>query len=270
MPTPDRPAFDAPPAQPPARLREQQFELTRHLRDPQHSPAPPGIEERRLAVYRELLFNNLAGLLAGSFPVIRRLLDDSAWRTLVRDFYREHRCRSPLFTRIAGEFTDYLAQAPLHERDLPAFLPELAHYEWVELALQIDESTAPAPWTPGDDEDLVDTGLALSPLAWPLAYRWPVHRIGPNHRPDTPPDTPTLLLVRREPDGNVRFSELSPLAFRLLQLLEAGPGATGRTLLLALAVEAGSDDAATFVAHGVPLLRQMQTSGVLTAGPRAD
>jgi len=50
----------------PERLRAQQFELTRHLRDPDGVPAPPALEERRVAVYRDLVFRNVEGLLAGS------------------------------------------------------------------------------------------------------------------------------------------------------------------------------------------------------------
>ena len=77
-----------PRADAPARLRAQQFELTRHLRDPHASPAPAGIEERRLAVYRDLLFNNIEGLLAGNFPVVSELLGEQRWTALVRDFYQ--------------------------------------------------------------------------------------------------------------------------------------------------------------------------------------
>lgn len=246
----------------PARLRAQQFALTRHLRDPQHVPAPEGIEERRLAVYRELLFNNIESLLAGNFPVIRKLLGDAQWHALVRAFFRDHRCQTPLFPELGREFLRFLES---NEPNDPPFLPELAHYEWVELALQISDATLP----PHDAEgDLLQGVPALSPLAWPLAYAWPVHRIGPDHRPDVAPATPTLLLVRREADGGVRFSELSPLAFRLLQRLEEFPMLTGREQLEALAAEAGHADIAAFVEQGRALLEQMRGAAVVL-GTRA-
>ena len=92
----------------PSRLRAQQFALTRHLRDPQGQPAPAGIEERRLAIYRDLLFNNVESLLAGNFPVIRRLLGESDWKLLVRDFFRDHRCQTPLFPELPREFLRFL------------------------------------------------------------------------------------------------------------------------------------------------------------------
>ncbi|UZW62559.1 HvfC family RiPP maturation protein [Lysobacter enzymogenes] len=249
----------------PSRLRAQQFELTRHLRDPAASPAPSGIEDRRLAIYRELLFNNIASLLSGNFPAIERILGEQRWERLVRDFYRDHRCHTPLFAEIAREFQRYLQDLDEHEPDGldPPFLLELAHYEWVELALQLSEAQAPHDDAGHDGADLLDRAPRLSPLAWPLAYAWPVHRLGPDYQPAQPPPAPTLLLLRREADGEVRFSELSPLAFRLLQRLEESPQLDARAQLRALATEAGSDDEAGFVEMGAALLRQMRANGVV-------
>jgi len=245
----------------PSRLRAQQFELTRHLRDPQASPAPAGLEDRRLGIYRDLLFNNIEGLLAGNFPVIRRLLGDRRWPRMVRDFYRDHRCRTPLFPEIAREFMRYLEQRENH--DDPPFLSELAHYEWVELALQLSEAQAPDDDAGIADADLLDHAPQLSPLAWPLAYAWPVHRIGPDFEPEHAPAAPSLLLLRREADGEVRFSELSPLAYRLVERIGLAPQLSAREQLAALAAEAGSEDADAFVELGHDLLRQMRANAVI-------
>ena len=251
----------------PSRLRAQQFALTRHLRDPQGQPAPSGIEERRLAIYRDLLFNNVESLLAGNFPVISAMLGESHWKALVREFFRDHRCHTPLFPELPREFLRFLEvresrESPLLERPLleRPFLLELAHYEWVELALQIAQAQVP----PHDPQgNLLDGAPVLSALAWLLAYRWPVHRIGPEYQPTIPPAEPTLLLLRREDDGSVRFSLLSPLAFRLLQRLGESPGLSGHDQLQALAREAGSDDAAHFLEQGSQLLEQMRAAGVI-------
>jgi hypothetical protein len=250
-------AFEIPGA--PASLRDQQLELTRHLRDPEHVPGPSDVEDRRLGIYRELLFNNIESLLAGNFPVIRTLLGDARWRTLVRDFYRDHRSQTPLFPEIAREFLRYLESLPQLD---PPFLGELAHYEWVELALQISEAgiddIAHDP-----DGDLLEGIPALSPLAWPLAYRWPVHRLSQEFQPHVPPETPTLLLLRREADGQVRFSELSPLAYRLLERLGEAARLSGRAQLQALAAEAAIEADPAFISQGLQLLAQMRASGVL-------
>ena len=81
-----------------------------HLRNPQRHPAPSGIEERRLAVYRQLFFNNLNGFLEKGFPVLRSLYDDAGWRRLVRGFFDQHACTSPYFLEIPEEFVTFLAE----------------------------------------------------------------------------------------------------------------------------------------------------------------
>ena len=48
-----------------------------HVRDPEHAPAPPGIEARRMAIYTDLFFNNVESLITANFPVIRTLYDDT-------------------------------------------------------------------------------------------------------------------------------------------------------------------------------------------------
>lgn len=261
----------------PDRLRAQQFALTRHLRDPQSSPAPEGFEERRLAIYRDLLFNNIEGLLSGNFPVISELLGERRWKALVRDFFRDYRCHTPLFPEIAREFLRYLEVRADDERahdqhahDDPAFLLELAHYEWVELSLQLAEADLHADIDIDVAGDLLDAVPVLSPLAWPLAYAWPVHRIGPDFQPEQPPPTPTLLLLRRQADGVVRFSELSPLAFRLVQRLGESPQLSGREQLQALAAEAGHGDVEAFVEQGSALLEQLRSNGVVPGVRRAN
>jgi uncharacterized protein len=240
-------------------LHDQQFALSRHLRDPSSHPPPPGIEERRLAIYRDLFFNNIEGLLAGNFPVIRKTLGDDAWRALVRRFYADHRSQTPLFPEIAREFIRYLASRDGIDDTQPPWLRELAHYEWVELALQIADDTVP-PHVP--DGDLLAGEPVVSPFAWALAYQWPVHRIGPDFQPDVPSGEPTLLLVRRDAGHQVRFAAISPLVYRLIERLGEG-GRAGGEMLRELAAEAGMDDVPAFVDQGAAMLSRMREEGTL-------
>ncbi|MBA0339945.1 DUF2063 domain-containing protein [Stenotrophomonas maltophilia] len=244
-------------------LRAQQHAFTAHLRDPQAVPAPAGLDARRLAVYQHLLFNNLLGLLSNGFPVCVRLLGEPAWSALVRHYFATHRCQTPLFTELAAEFVQWLqAQSQLPH---PA-LAELAHYEWVETALyQLQAEPLPAP----GDVDPLRVPLQRSPLAWPLLYQWPVHRLGAEDAPTQPLPEPTGLLVRREADGEVRFAALSPLAVHLLSSIGEQPGLEGRTYLQRLATTHGlAEDA--LAGPGAALLRQFLQAGVigpLTAPP---
>lgn len=237
-------------------LREQQYVLARHLRDPGRHPPPPGIEERRLKIYRELFFHSLESLLSGTFPVIRQTLPKAQWLALVRSFYADYRSQTPLFTRIAEEFVGFLQQHA--SDDMPPWLPELAHYEWVELHLDLMDAQDPAH---DADGDLLDGVPVLSSLALPLGYRWPVTGIGPGAIPVAPPDEPTLLLVHRDAKAQVQFSQITPLAYRLLVSLSS-EARTGREHLAVLAREAGGDVDAIH-AHGLELLEQLRSKGVV-------
>lgn len=246
-------------------LQVQLDTLARYVRSPDTQPGPPGIEPRRLKLYGDLLFNNVEGLLAGNFPVIRQTLGDTEWHALVRRFFANHHSETPLFTRIGLELIDFLATPEGHDPQRP-WLAELAHYEWAELGLQLSDAPSPAHDQHGD---LFEGIPVLSPLAWPLAYSWPVPRIGPDFQPETPPPEPTFVLLRRDQNGKVQFSELSPLLFQLLERIAANTTANGRKLLLQMAREAGQQDVDGFVDAARPLLQQLHEQGVL-AGTRTD
>ena len=99
----------------------RQYEFAAHIRDPEHAPVPVDVEDRRMGIYRELFYNNVESFLSGTFPVLRRILNDSRWHALVRDFFARHHSRTPLFLEIPREFLNWLE----HERspqpgDLPA------------------------------------------------------------------------------------------------------------------------------------------------------
>lgn len=240
-------------------LREQLQSLAAHVRDPAAHPGPPGIEARRLKIYSDLVFNNLDGLLAGGFPVIRRTLGDADWRALVHSFLARHRSHTPLFTELGREFIAFLESDAGHDPGRP-WLAELAHYEWAELDLQLSDAVIPLHDPHGD---LLAGVPLLSPLAWPLAYQWQVNRIGPDFQPTEPPPEPTLVLLRREGDGRIHFSALSPLLFRLLELVDANASASGRELLLRLAEEAGLSDFDAFLSEALPMLQRLHAEGVL-------
>lgn len=246
----------------PDRLKRQQTEFAGHIRDPQGIPAPAGIEDRRMQIYRELFFKNIDSFLSGNFPVLRRLFDDAAWKRLVRDFFIEHRARTPLFPELPKEFLRYLQDVRGERPDDPPFMLELAHYEWVELALsldplELDEVAAQA------DGDLLEAVPVLSPLAWPLSYRFPVHRISPEFRPETQPEATTHLLAYRNRDDEVRFMQLNDVTQLLLQLLGENTDRTGRELLVLMAERIGHPDPAVLIRHGHKLLQDLRTRDVV-------
>ncbi len=255
-PTPDKPSF-----------RQRQYAFAAHLRDPRGVPPPADVPERRMAVYRELFFNNIEGLLASGFPVLRRVLPDDRWQALVRDFYAGHHCHTPLFLEIGREFLAYLEQERGQLPEDPSFLRELAHYEWVELALAVSEADPEDRGPLDPDGDLLGGTPLLSPLAWPLRYRFPVHRIGPDFQPAEPGGPPTYLTVYRDREDRVRFLEINAATHALLELLRDEPTITGRGALLAIAQSMTHPDPESLIGFGLDLLKDLRRRGIILGTP---
>lgn len=216
-----------------ASFQESQLTMARYLRDPGHQPPPSGVEARRLKIYEELIYNNIEGFISGGFPVLRSLYNEAEWQGLVRAFIDQHRCQTPYFLQISEEFLEFLSNNFEARPCDPPFIAELAHYEWVELALDVSEEEVPSVAVVTDALGIVPR---LSPLAWPLSYQFPVHRIGPGFKP-TEAAEPVYLLVYRTSEDDVRFMELNVTTARLLEMIRVNDGATARDLLARLAGE---------------------------------
>lgn len=242
-------------------FQHAQYEFTRHLRSPVLNPAPADIEDRRLGIYRDLVYNNIAGFIAGAFPIIKAVLDETQWHQLVRDFVANHNSQTPYFLEISQEFLTYLShERDQREQDLP-FLVELAHYEWIELALDVAEEEIP-PVT-GSGLSLLENYPRVSPLAWCLAYQFPVHKIGAGYQPREPEPIPVFLIAYRDRKDAVNFMEVNALTYGLLQLLQDNPTLTGRMALEAIAAQLQHADSAHFLCEGELLLQQLLDAEII-------
>ena len=220
---------------PVARFQTAQHAFAAYIRHPERHPLPPGVQEQRMRVYARLVYNNVQSFLAETFSVLREIIPAEAWRALVRDFLHHHRATSPYFSDIPQEFLEYLDGAPGEDRpSLPPFTLELCHYQWTRFALRF---AADADCAFDDDPVAIDDALAVSPLAWPLRYQYPVDRIGPTHQPAAPPGEATFLIACRDRESEVRYVAANAITMRLLQLLEEER--TPRTCFNTLAAETG-------------------------------
>jgi uncharacterized protein len=240
-----------------SRTQRVQFEFTGHLRDPAGSAAPVGIEDRRMQIYRELVFTNMESFVSSNFPVIRSLYDDDEWSVLAREFLRDHRCHTPLFPEFAREFLRYLEARREQGRDDPPFLLELAHYEWAELALSLAEAeiSAVAHDPAGDPVNGVPV---ISPLISVLAYNFPVQHIRPEFRPEQPGEQPTLLLLVRGRDDQVRFHEINALSAMLVERLSSNTELSGRLCLDAVLEQFEPAVAASLREAGLAMLVELK------------
>lgn len=240
----------------------QQYAFAAAIRDPEHFPLPADVDERRMSVYQELFFNNAQDFLANSFPVLREIYSEQNWLSLVRDYFATHRAHSPLFLQIPAEFLQYLREERQAQDDDPGFLYELAHYEWVELALSID--TRDITDVEHDEKsELMDAVPVLSPLAWPLMYHYPVHQIGPDFQPQQPGQEPSWLIVYRNRDDEVKFMTLNPVTARLVELLSQAQGLTGRKVLQQIAAELQHPQPQVVIDGGEAILNDLQSRDII-------
>ena len=157
-------------------FQDKQYAFAAHIRDPINQPAPEGIENRRMAIYRNLFFNNLRSLLSKTFPVIRKIHSDEHWDRFIRQFMQNHQAKTPYFLELPEEFLNFLGNGYEHQADDFPFLNELAHYEYIELALSISTETNNLNGI-DPDGDLLRNIPVKSVLTWPYAYQYAVHRI---------------------------------------------------------------------------------------------
>ena len=210
-----------------------QRQLTDHIRNPDQSPAPSGVSSERMAIYRSLVFKNLEGLVSGAFPVCKSLYPEQEWQQIIHTFLLAHRCESPYFLDVAKEFLSFLEGREQLIQAKP-FLYELAHYEWVEMVLDVSPQTLPSEQNI-DKYSVLAEPVSISPLALNLSYYFPVHMIGVEFQLDAPPNQATCLVVYRDQQDRVQFIETNPVTHQLLSIVESKQAATGAEALLQLA-----------------------------------
>lgn len=199
-------------------FKSRQAEFSAYIRNPHTAPCPVDVPAKRMQMYRELFFNNVESFLSSNFPVLRKILSDAQWQQLAQDFFASHLCTSPYFSEIPEEFIIYLQNERKENTGDHPFMLELAHYEWVEMALSIAQDSLPE--TKSQLITNLEQTISLSPLAWVLAYQFPVHKISPDYLPTQAPEQASYLIAYRDSEDEVRFIELSLMSFRLLQTLE--------------------------------------------------
>jgi hypothetical protein len=194
--------------------------------------------------------------------VLRQVLGARKWARLVRAFFSTHRSHTPYFRQIPDEFIQFLQNEWTASEDMPPYLLALAHYEWIELVQSVSTRSADRAFDPAGD--LLDGMPLLNPVLANLHYDWPVHRISPR-RKVLPAET--HLLVFRDAEDTVQFSEINAFTARLLTLLEPGT-LTGRAALEQIAAESRHPDPLLILQAGGTLLDDLRARGAILGAVR--
>lgn len=247
-------------------FQRYQYAFTAHLRDPSTAKRPRDVDARRMKIYADLLYSNVERFMLNCFPVLHKLLGKRKWAKLMRAFFATHRSRTPYFRQVPDELIQFLQNEWQPDPAYPDFMLELAHYEWMELVLAVN-NCEPEWGRINRDGDLLSGMPVVNPVLAVLAYAYPVHRIGPPYQPGPEGKQETHLLLFRNEAGEVRFNVVNPVTARLLVLLQEGQG-SGQDLLLRLAQELGHPEPQALLSFGAGVLEDLRAEGAIL-GTRA-
>ena len=243
-------------------FQRYQQEFCAHLRDPLCQPYPENVAPDRMAVYKEIVFNNIFESVSACFPVAKKVLGKRAWLSLTKNFLREHSASSPIFREIPEEFLSFLSS----QMDLPPYIAELCHYEWIELKVALMKTTPiehDAKYISRKINargDLLKCPPAFSPTLQLLHYEYAVQKISVRYKPKEKSET--QLLVYRNADDCVKFIELNPITYKLIATLQQSV-LTGEQALTMLANEINSEHPVKIIQFGLEILESLRSQGAI-------
>lgn len=235
-----------------------------YIRDP-NSALPQGTDKRHMAVYRELFFNNIEGFISNAFPVLKSLYNEKNWLALINQFFSKHDCQTPIFNEISEEFLYFLQNVYQPKDSDPAFLLELAHYEWIELYVALIKETPSQSQIENqiDENNIAKPFFCLSNAAKVVQYSFDVQNISDKYQPTEPLDTPTFFCVYRDTEDEVQFLKLNPLAAHLLSFIENENAVKWSNLLLWLTKSFPQIERDILQQGSMKLIAEMARKGVV-------
>ena len=168
-------------------------------------------DDTKINIYKELILNNLNEVISPCFPMIRSIISNDLWKHILKQFLLTYSVKTAIFHELPLEFVKFLKQFLLNEYP---FLPELAHYEWVELDVEL--SQAPKVNKPITEIDIKRSHWSLPVSTRLLNYHYEVHQINAHNLPEQPTDT--YLIVYQDVE-HVGFQKINQMSYQLLTIL---------------------------------------------------
>lgn len=118
-------------------LKHIQQTFCNYLRDtPTKSSKPPfNLNDEKMAIYQEVVFNNIASFIDKTYPIAQCVLSKSQWLLMIKLFIKAHKLESPLFFEIANEFRLFLkntSNKALSFLNKHVYIHDLLHFEYLE------------------------------------------------------------------------------------------------------------------------------------------
>ena len=191
--------------------------------------ADDGIDSaHRLQVYRNHYSITLRESLAATYPVIARLVGETCFNMLAREFITLSPPKSPCLFEYGDGFPLYLAAVAI--LDPYPYLPDVAHLEW---ALNVAHHAPDTPALAGEDfahlqpAQYSDMVFSFHPACRFVASRFPIDRIW---RANTTDDDVTRIdlgsgkvemLIQRDSDEDAGWRLLEPAESCFIRRLRA-------------------------------------------------
>ncbi|MFT7260926.1 MAG: hypothetical protein ACI9MS_002798 [Glaciecola sp.] len=240
------------------KFKRVQHAFANHIKSPAHVGCPSDVDDRYMAIYRDLFFNNIMGFLSGGFPVLAEIIGEERWQDIGRKFFSSHYNKTPYFLEISREFLSFLEHEYIPVVDDPIYLLELAHYEWLELYVDVEPENMTVPFD--CDGDVLSNVPLLSPVVESFLYQFPVHQISAQNI--SPEPTLSALIVYRGRVDEVGFAETNPFTLQLLPLLKEG-GRTGIEVVNLLLQKNGLEGQKIAYDGGIQTLKKWQNLGII-------
>ena len=175
---------------------------------------PPYLDEKRVLVYRNIIFGNIERLISSSFPILKSFFQEENWQQLIQGFILDYQCQTPYFADIAFEFYCFFQQQKKYHRDI---LYAILDYEYSLLALNLQKASL---------EKMIDIEHFSNVFQFKLYevsqlkfYHYPVNALSSNDVTQSEQDT-WLLLYRHHSTYETECLELNALTYQLLSIIK--------------------------------------------------
>lgn len=176
-----------------------------------------GLTEAQVALYRRLVRGNLSRAILMAIPVARARLGDAFFEARIAAFLAEAPPRTRVLREVPAAFAGWMATQA--DESWPAALPELLHFECVEIEVNHAPDATPPPGLPRQPH--LDGTLLAHPSARLLAYRHAVHQLRADASAWPEATSAPLFLIAFRVDEAMRVLEIPAVVARVLLLCDA-------------------------------------------------
>lgn len=179
--------------------------------------AIPGVKEKNIGRYRKLIYTIVDDSLQSTYPLTFELLEEQEWNNLVDEFFRSHKCQSPMVWKMPKELLDYMQACDHSLLHKYVFLSDLLLLEWHEVEVYMMEDLEPSPFK---KEGLMTRDkLLINPELSILSLSYPVHLKNASKISAEDEGQYFVCLHREAESGKVQFTDIKYPHVELIQML---------------------------------------------------